>query len=371
MKKVGITFIFLLFSLVACRDDHDCPLDEEPIGVSDDLQWIIDNTTPYDFGQFPPTFPAIQEPDNNPTTVEGVALGRRLFYDPMLSGDNSISCATCHKQADAFSDARRFSIGINGDIGTRQSMALFNMGVGDQAFTWDGSAQTLEQQVVEPVPNPIEMHQSWEEALEELEASADYPELYAKAFGADRISVDLTAKAIAQFLRSIVSVSSKYDLAITPGSGVFFNDQEERGRILYEGEEGQCFHCHNGPNFTHNRFVNNGLDAAATIEDFKDPGLGGFNGDTKDYGKFKTPSLRNIELTAPYMHDGRYQTLEQVINFYSDSIRTSPNRDPVLVSEFPDGIFMDEQQKADLLAYLKTFTDTVLVNNEAFSNPFD
>ncbi len=366
--KIIITLLLILF-ISACRND-DCPLNENPISASDDLQWILDNTTPYSFN-IPPFIPSVQEPANNPTTVEGANLGRMLFYETMLSGDNSMNCATCHQQKDAFSDLRRFSTGINGDIGTRQSMALINLGFGGDGFTWDGSAKTIEQQVVEPVPNPIEMHQEWTEALAQLQAHPDYPELYEKAFGTNTISVELTAKAIAQFIRTLVSVQSKNDLARTPGSGVFFTDQEQRGRLLFEGEEGQCFHCHGGPNFTDGRFVNNGLDEVATIADFKDPGLGGFNGNSNDFGKFKTPTLRNIELTPPYMHDGRYQTLEQVINFYSDSIRTSPNRDPVLVAEFPNGIFMTEEEKADLLAYLKTFTDTIFINNEQFSNPFE
>lgn len=368
MNRIIIISTLLLLSLVACRND-DCPLDEEPISNSNDLLWIEANTTPYAF-EIPSFIPAVQEPKNNPTTVEGANLGRLLFYDPILSGNNSMNCASCHKQENAFSDINRFSVGIDGNFGTRQSMSLANLAFGGDGFTWAGASQTIEQQVVDPVVNPIEMHEEWTNALEELQASSDYPALYAKAFGTETISVDLTAKAIAQFIRTLISVNSKNDLARTPGSGVFFTEQEERGRLLFEGETGQCFHCHGGPNFTDGKFTNNGLTAAASINDFPDIGFGEFSGNTSDYGKFKTPTLRNIEMSPPYMHDGRYQTLEQVINFYSDSIRYSPNRDATLVAEFPEGVNLSEEDKADLLAYLKTLTDETFLNNEEFSDPF-
>jgi len=375
MKKTLLVLTLLFVGLYACKKDEACC--DEVCNVagtpSADLQWVLDNTTPYDYGQLPTYVPAPTAPKDNPTTVEGVLLGRHLFYDPILSGDNTLSCAGCHKQQDAFTDLRKFSEGIDGSLGTRQSMALFNMDFGADGFSWDGSAKTIEQQVVEPVANPIEMHEDWANAIAEIEATDLYPDLYANAFGPGDITVERSAKAIAQFLRTIVSFNSKFDKSITPGTGISLTEQEERGKLVYEGETGQCFHCHSAGVgiFTDGRFSNNGLDYAETINDFPDPGLGARTGNDEDYGKFKIPSLRNIELTPPYMHDGRFETLEEVVDFYSEEIQFSPNRDPIMVAEFPNGIFLSDEDKVDLIAYLKTLSDYEFIVDERYSNPFE
>ena len=256
-----------------------------------------------------PTFLQPNIPADNPLTVDGVQLGRMLFYDPILSGDSTMSCAGCHFQEFAFTDRERaFSLGIDGIAGNRNSMPIFNL-VFFRDFFWDGRSRELEDQALEPVPNPIELHLEWPEGEARLRRHADYPRLFKKAFNistANDIDRELVAKAIAQFERSIISVDSKYDRVLRGEED--FTDLESDGQILFVTDDGvntdlECLHCHNHADglFTDNRFRNNGITAAATPDDFPDLGKGGITGNDLDKGKFKTPSLRNIEKTAPYI----------------------------------------------------------------------
>lgn len=305
-------------------------------------------------------------PIDNPQTVEGIALGKKLFFDNILSGNNTQACASCHNPANAFTDPARFSVGIDGSIGTRNSMPLFNMAWNyDEKFFWDGRVFSLEHQALEPVTNPIEMNNIWETVVTRLQQHPEYPQLFEQAFGTIPITKELTTKAIAQFERTLISANSKFDrylqdlAALTP--------QEENGLNVFMDEtKGDCFHCHGNPNnplWTDNIFHNNGLDAT-----FSDLGLGEVSGDPADNGKFKSPSLRNLAFSAPYMHDGRFNTLEEVINHYSEGLQDSPTIDPLMKKVDEGGVHLTVQDKADLKAFLLSLSDPSFINNPAFNN---
>lgn len=304
-------------------------------------------------------FPLPDTPDN-PLTVEGVALGRKLFHDPILSGDSTQSCASCHVQSFAFADPRRFSLGIDGSVGVRNAPVLVNLPWSPDFF-WEGRAGTLEDQARAPVPNPIEMNLPWEDALPRLRAHPSYPGLFAAAFGTDEITQDHVVMAIAQFERTLLSRDAKWD-RVQRGEATF-TAEEERGLALFESERAECFHCHGTVLFTDHRFHDNGLDEVPT-----DVGREAVTNFPYDRGKFRSPSLRNVEVSAPYMHDGRFATLEEVIDHYSTGIADSPNLDPLLRLIRPGPDFT-AQEKADLLAFLKTLTDPVFLANPDFGPP--
>lgn len=331
-------------------------------------------TTPYTL-QIPANFPPMTIPADNPMTVEGVKLGRFLFYEERLSGNNTQSCASCHAQAFAFSDhGNRFSTGIDGAQGTRNSMVLQNLGW-ETRFFWDGRAQTLEQQILEPVENPIEMHETWPNAVAKLQADPGYQQLFLEAFGTAAIDKYKAAKAIAQFLRTMISGNSKFDRfmrgeeALTPQEQLGFLLTQQEGGDPLLGLGGQwgadCFHCHphGGARFTDGLMRNNGLDSV-----FTDQGQGGITGLPQDMGLFKTPTLRNVAASAPYMHDGRFATLEQVIEHYNSGGHPSPTISPFM--KFTQGgLSLTPEKKAQLLAFLHTLTDEEFLNNPAFSDP--
>jgi len=335
--------------------------------------------TPYNF-VVPNFFPQPKFPKDNPLTVQGVQLGRHLFYDPILSKEGQMNCAGCHAPNIAFSDVTATSIGVEGIAGTRNSMPLFNLAWTPQ-FLWDGSAVTLEEQILNPVRDPIEMHLNWKVAAEKLKAEPKYVVMFGKAFGANTpIDSTSTAKAIAQFLRTMVSASSKFDKALNAQeTGVQLSDKELNGFDIFDkfprGEFGHCQHCHKRPLFSevNDYFRNNGLDAWETKEDLNDLGLGGHTGLDSDMGKFKAASLRNIELTGPYMHDGRFQTLEEVVDFYMFDVQQSPTLDRIMKTEFLNSgepLLIQENAKEDLIAFLKTLTDWDFVNDTSFHSPF-
>lgn len=320
------------------------------------------NPTPYVL-DYPDYLPIMDIPADNPLTEEGVTLGRMLFYDPILSGDNTMSCATCHKSEFSYTDERQFSEGVDGSLGTRQAMHIVNVGWMKEMF-WDGRADGVENQALGPVENPIEMKETWENAVAELSAHAEYPDLFYAAFGEEVITKELAAKAIAQFERTMISGNSRHDKIVERNEG-FFTDDEQAGFEIFNTELGDCFHCHGTSLFTDNQFHNNGLDS-----DFTDIGLEEVTGNPLDKGLFKAPSLRNIELTAPYMHDGRFQTLEEVIDHYSEGLHNSPTIDPLMKKINQGGLHLTMEEKTQLVAFLKTLTDTSFINNTAFHSPF-
>ena len=347
-----IPFILLLVALVSGCNQPD---DNDPYV-----------TTPYEL-QIPQGLPPMDMfiPADNPMTVEGVALGRKLFYDPILSGDNSQACADCHKQELGFGDPRQFSVGIDGSVGTRQSMALVNLGWNQFGFFWDGREATLEDQALKPITNPIEMNATWPEVEAKLNADEEYKLLFKQAYNVDVIDSLTVAKAIAQFERTLISGNSKFDKWYNQQS-IQLSESETRGFILYNGEGADCFHCHGlGGLITDNRFHNNGLDT-----DFSaDEGRYLVTGNDGDKGKFRTPTLRNIFMTAPYMHDGRFQTLEQVVDHYSHHILPSATIDPLMELVGNGGAQLTQQDKDDLIAFLRTFTDEGFLANPEFSDP--
>jgi len=323
-------------------------------------------TTRYEL-QIPPGLPPMETfiPADNPMTVEGVALGRKLFYEPMLSDDNSQSCGSCHKQEYGFAEPQQVSVGIDGSVGTRNAMALINLGWNPNGFFWDGRAATLEDLVFQPVTNPIEMNTTWPEVEAKLNASEEYLELFAQAYGIEVIDSVHVSKAIAQFLRTLISANSKFDKYYNQQL-TNLTDQEIRGLVLYNSEGADCFHCHGlGGLITDNKFRNNGLDTEFSA----DEGRYLVTGVEADKGKFRVPTLRNIELTAPYMHDGRFFTLEEVVDQYSEHVQLSETVDPLMELVGFGGAQLTEDEKQDLVAFLRTFTDEEFANNPDFSDP--
>ena len=342
MKKIIVAFIFiapLLF--VACDKGED----EVPAA------------TPYTL-VIPQGLPPMNIPSNNPLTVEGVALGKRLFYDPILSANNTQSCASCHIQETGFSETTQYSTGIDGIEGNRNAMPLINLGW-QTKFFWDGGANGLESQVIGPITNPIEMHETMANVVAKLNAHAEYPDLFKAAFGSAEASSQNIMRAIAQFERTLISGNSKYDQYMR--GETFLSSQELNGLSLFtDMEKGDCSHCHSlGSTFSDFEFRNTGLDSLTV-----DEGRYLITLNSNDRGKFKTPSLRNVELTAPFMHDGRFQTLLECVQHYNTGFRYSANLDPNL--SFAVKGRMTQQEMEDLVAFMKTLTDMEFVNNPAF-----
>ncbi len=321
----------------------------------------IKETTAYTLVQ-PYKFPIFPKGTDKNLTEEGIHLGRMLFYDPILSGDSTMSCATCHVQKDGFSDKRKFSIGIDGSIGNRQAMPIINVAWMNDLF-WDGRAKGVKAQALQPVENPIEMKAHWNIVVKDLKVNKQYVALFEKAFPNQEITKDLAVDAISQFEKTIVSSNSKFDgflkgqYSLTPS--------EQRGYDLFFSEQADCFHCHSGALFTDLMFHNNGLDAIHT-----DKGLENFTKDSNDRAKFKTPTLRNISYTAPYMHDGRFSTLDDVLNFYSSQVKPSATLDPLMEFSAQGGVTLNTQEKADLKAFLLLLDDPSFIANEDFSSPY-
>ena len=315
--------------------------------------------TPFRF-EMAATFPMPDLPMDNPLIDERVSLGQKLFQDPAFSRDNSISCLACHNPEKGFSDPRRFSVGIHGDPGTRNSMTLLNL-AWKNSFFWDGRATSLRQQVLMPVQEHDEMDESLANVANKLSSNSAYPPLFEKAFGSPEINPEKIALALEQFILTLTSYRSKFDLAMAGLTKL--TPEEQRGFELfmteYEPRMGQrgadCFHCHGGALFTDSQFHNNGLDVSTA-----DPGRAKVTGRDADLGKFSTPTLRNVALTAPYMHDGRFKTLDEVIEHYSSGVQRSPTLDPNLAKHPGEGIQLSSPDKKALVSFLKTLTDTNL-----------
>lgn len=325
--------------------------------------WIQDNgPTPLTL-ETPSNLPPITIPEDNPLTVEGVELGRHLFYEPMLSADNTQSCGTCHVQEFGFSDrGRQFSTGVDGLQGDKNAMAIINLGWA-QEFFWDGRAVGMEDQARLPVINPIEMHESWPNVVAKLQSTTKYPPMFEAAFETDEITEDLVVKAIAQFERTMITGNSDYDKFMR-GEQSSFSQAAYRGMQVFFTERGDCFHCHTVDLLTTFEYHNNGLDATFNSTNI---GRAAVTGRSSDTGKFKVPSLHNVEVSGPYMHDGRFATLEEVVEHYNSGIKRSPTLSPQIKK--PDGLFLTEQEKSDLVAFLKSLTDQEFLTNPAFSDP--
>lgn len=350
MKPTIFHLLFSIFLIAGTGCDTD--------PVDNDYQ-----TTPLSL-TIPKGLPPLEIPADNPMTVEGVALGRKLFYEPLLSHDNTMSCGTCHQQENGFAELRQTSVGINGEVGPRNAMALINIGWVRNGLFWDGRAATLEELVLEPVRNPIEMASTWSEVESKLNAHSEYPQLFEQAYDVDYIDSLTVAKAISQFLRTLISGNSRFD-AWYNRQEMQLSAQELRGFVLFTTEEADCFHCHGlGGLITDNQFHNNGLD-----EQYTDMGRYEVTGNEMDRARFRTPTLRNIEMTAPYMHDGRFFTLEEVVEHYSDHVKVSPTISPLMELVGNNGAQLTQQEKEDLVAFLRTFTDQDFLSNPDLSDP--
>ena len=326
----------------------------------------------------PPIQGQINTPANNQITDWGATLGRVLFYDKALSKNRTISCASCHRQENAFSDFEILSKGFNGGSTGRNSMSLINAKYYPNGmFFWDQRAATLEQQVLMPIQDLVEMGITLDTLVKRVEGQPYYSALFTKAFGSGTVTSDLISRSLSQFVRSIVSYQSKYDqgrqtLPVAPApppNAVFqnFTAQENRGKEIFLSPIGGCAPCHGSETFTAPDVKNNGLDATTT-----DPGYGAVFNIPANRGLFKVTSLRNVELTAPYMHDGRFSTLEQVVEHYNSGVKAHPNLANQL--RLPNGqprlLNLSDADKAALVAFLKTLTDRNITTDVKFANPF-
>ncbi len=355
MRRQFLLYLVVFITIISCKkDDGETMYTATPASL----------TIPAIFEQklLPPAIPS-----DNPQTIEGIALGKKLFFDPILSGNGTQACADCHNPQNAFSDERQFSIGIDGIAGIRNSMPLFNMAWNfNGKFFWDGRALGLEAQALEPVINPIEMHNTWDEAVASIQGTTVYPAMFNDAFGTTVVDSTLVSKSIAQFLRTLISGNSKFDRYLLNQESLTASELNGLNIFLDE-TRGDCFHCHGNPNnplWTDNAFHNNGLDEVIT-----DKGLGLVTGDPRDFGLFKTPSLRNLAYTAPYMHDGRFTTIDEVINHYSEGLVYSETIDPLMKSVPQGGVQLSDDDKADLKAFLLTLSEPGFLNNPDFQDP--
>jgi cytochrome c peroxidase len=358
------------------RADPPTKEDQPPVKPSTERTLRLPET-PYRYAdlELPPHFrtPAARRLDNtprdNPTTDAGATLGRVLFYDTRLSANNSVACGSCHHQSRAFADSKRLSKGFEGKQTDRNAMSLVDLRYYSRGrFFWDERAKSLEDQVLMPIQSKTEMGQDLKKLVEILSNDEHYPELYRWAFGDPEITPDRTARALSQFLRSMVSYQSKYDEGRSKATSVRedfenFTAEENRGKSLFLNN---CAICHltqgQDAHFFMNRPRNNGLD---TDVKNADGGVGDITLRSSDLGLFKSPSLRNVELTAPYMHDGRLHSLEAVIDHYTRDVKNHPNLD----GRARRGN-LTRGDKAALVAFLKTLTDQNFVTDPRFSDPF-
>ena len=308
-------------------------------------------------------------PADNPTTKQGVFLGRMLFYETKLSSNNKVSCATCHQQKLAFTDGKQFSIGVDNVPTERNSMSLTNL-LWVNNFFWDGRAKGLEQQTNEPLTNPHEMGNSVKESIKKLKKTKEYPHLFKQVFGTNEITGNRIQKAISQFERTLISADSRYDHYLR---GEYKPTEEEQtGMNLFMTSPNSeknirgadCAHCHGTPKTFIEQYHNNGLDLNP-----KDLGRKKVTGLPNDKGRFRIATLRNIALTAPYMHDGRFKTLEEVLDHYSDHIQPSATLSPFLQTKENNGLKLTAQEKQNIIHFLKMLTDSTFINNPEFSDP--
>jgi cytochrome c peroxidase len=335
---------------------------------------------PYHYAdiQLPAHFQTLQArrfdntPSSNPITDAGATLGRVLFYDTRLSANNTTACGSCHLQKHAFATPHRFNKGFEGKVLDRNAMSLVDLRYYPRGrFFWDERASTLEEQVLLPIQSKVEMGQDLTRLTDLLTRDTTYPALFSRAFGDSQVTPERIGRALAQFVRSLISYQAKYDEGMAKASSVredfaSFTAEENRGKTLFLRN---CATCHlprgQAAHFFMLRPLNNGLDA-----DHKnsDGGVGDITLNGFQMGLFKSPSLRNVELTAPYMHDGRFATLEAVIDHYSKDIKLHPNLDPRLRRR---GLNFTEGQKAALVAFLKTLSDTKFITDPKLSDPFE
>lgn len=390
----------LALGLCACPGVDGMVPDDPPNPQPDPVSDYLDlPETPHNYanvelpGHFQTTFVSAfdNSPAANPTTDAGATLGRVLFYDTQLSQNNTIACASCHVQEYGFTDPEQFSEGFEGGFTGRNSMGLANSRFyANGRFFWDERAETLEDQVLMPIQDQVEMGMTLEALVERVAEQPYYPYLFAEAFGDEEVTSERISQALAQFVRSIVSYQSRFDEGLAMVNAFIepfpnFTDEENRGKQLFFSPEGNCAVCHvanpppmpgapppNQAIFFIGEALNNGLDADFNVAD---NGLGDLTGRPEDNGLFKSSSLRNIALTAPYMHDGRFETLREVVEFYNSEVADHPNLDMRLRARppappMPQRLNLNDADIDALVAFLDTLTDFELIEDERLSNPF-
>lgn len=345
-----------LATAFSIRSDSAAAARAETVKARPKPLYMPEKFTPFRF-QMAAYFPMPDLPPDNPLIEERVALGDKLFHETAFSLDGTISCSSCHLTGAALSDPRRFSIGIRAQSGDRNGMALFNL-AWKREFFWDGRAPSLRAQALMPIQDPREMAETLDGVVGKLAASKDYGTAFERAFGSPEITAEKIGLALENFLLTITSHDSKFDRA---QRGVEkLSADEQRGFELFMTEReprlgslgADCFHCHGGPLFTDHQFRNNGLAITEA-----DPGRFKVTKSSIDRGAFATPSLRNIALTAPYMHDGRFATLEEVIDHYSEGVKRTETLDPNLAKHPDGGLHLSADDKRALVAFLRSLTD--------------
>lgn len=326
---------------------------------NDDSKYVEINQ-PLDF-QIPSNFPnPVQDISQNYPTQKGFELGRKLFYDGKLSRDGTISCAFCHEQSSAFTHhGHDFSHGIDDQAGIRNAPAVQNMAFQSDYF-YDGASNSIEMLSIVPIHNPVEMDDNLQNIVSKLKQDPVYVKLFGQAFDDGEVTSGNVLKALGQFMTMMVSSNSRYDKYVRNESGGNLNAQELQGLGLFQSK---CSSCHKTDLFTDNSFRNNGLPPNPNLNDLGRETVTGF---LTDRHKFKVPSLRNIELTAPYMHDGRFGSLQSVLNFYSNGVQHSATLDPILNQNQVLGIPLTQEEKEAIIAFLKTLTDQEYISNPLF-----
>ena len=329
----------MLIALFACGENREF-LQYEVQDVS--ANWI----------KIPDHFPEIDFPEDNLPSKARISLGKQLFYDPILSLDKTVSCASCHIPQYSFSDTLALSSGAHGGVGQRNASALHNLAYVPRFFK-DGGIPNLELQIKAPIEDQLEMNYNMHELTIRISRDSAYQRMAREAYGRDMDAFVIT-RALANFMRTFISGNSRYDLA-QEGEYVF-TEAEKRGMDLFFGDDAKCSTCHSGFNFTDNSYTNNG-----SHQMYADTGRARITLKHMDHGKFRVPTLRNCEVTGPYMHDGSYRTLNDVLDSYQRGGSGHWNQDPLI-----EKIVFSNEQKEDLLAFLKTLTDDSFLTNESF-----
>lgn len=321
----------------------------------------IDEVNEAYYLNIPSNFPELKYNfPNNPLTHKGVELGRELFYDGRLSSNNQVSCAFCHEQKDAFTHhGHDLSHGVDDKIGRRNTPSIQNMAFVSEYF-FDGASNNLEMLSIVPIHNELEMNETLPSIISKIETDPKYIKLFQLAFPDQKISSQNMLKALAQFMTVMISSNSKYDKYVRNESGVTFTSDEKKGLEIFKNK---CSNCHATDLFTDNSFRNNGLPPNSRLNDL---GREEVSGAPQDRYKFKVPSLRNVALTAPYMHDGRFGSLQSVLNFYTNGVVDSETLDPSLKHGSQLGVVLTAEEKELLITFMQTLTDVEFISNPIF-----
>jgi cytochrome c peroxidase len=369
------SLVLVLLSLENCKPDRQIQKYNpgDPDSLYQGTKYII---------QIPFGFPSLTNPYKDSLTEEGIQLGRRLFYDKKISITGQLACASCHLLQHAFADTVALAVNVSGP-NKRNAPTIQNLAWAPALF-WDGRQPTLAAQAQDAAHNELGL--AVKNAIPYLQADTIYTKLFKKAFGRPGTIVEREIYlALQEFMMSAISANSRFD-SLQRGQAQYTPEESDAFFNIFIQTKGECFHCHaQGNNLLMANYAegftyrNDGLQIASTINDFQDPGRGAITGVNTDYGLFKNPTLRNIAVSGPYMHDGRYKTLQQVINFYSDSLNLTPNADPNIALHMDTangehlltgGMHFSDLQKAELLILLNDMTDTSFLNNPNLKSPF-